>query len=166
MVLDPLSLGPKLYDTVHDPIPVGPLVWGWTHFKAQVELKYHNESVRDMASGPLDLGLYGIWPQAHWASTRTITKTKTEPKPHSKSTSFWIHNRQTHVWSFMTCSGVHSLRIAHVLGSSVFPWGVSLPGDLFEAEISSNAITTISNGAYSLSGIIKLDPTHTSETKM
>ena len=76
MVPDPLSLGPKLYDTVHDPIPVGSLVWGWTHFKAQVELKYHNESVRDMASGPLDLGLYGIWPQAHWTSTQQSLRPK------------------------------------------------------------------------------------------
>ena len=57
------------------------------------------------------------------------------------------------------------LGIAYVPDSSVLPWKVLLPSNLVEAKISSNAITTISNGVYSLSGIIKLDPTHTSETK-
>ena len=57
------------------------------------------------------------------------------------------------------------LGIAYVADNSVLPWRVLLPSNLVEAEISSNAITTVSNGVYSLSGIIKLDPTHTSETK-
>ena len=48
----------------------------------------------------------------------------------------------------------------------VLPWGVFLPDDLLEAEISSNATITVSNGIYSMSGIITSDPTHTSETRM
>ena len=51
------------------------------------------------------------------------------------------------------------------LDSSVLPWGLSLPSHLLEAGISSNAITIVSKGAYSLLGIIKSDPTHMSETR-
>ena len=61
--------------------------------------------------------------------------------------------------------GMYLLGIAHDLGSSVLPWGLLLPSHLLEVGINSNAITTISKGAYSLSGIIKLDPIHTSETR-
>ena len=77
-----------------------------------------------------------------------------------------MHDKQAHVRSIMTCSIVRLLGIAYVPDSSVLPWGVSLLGDLLEVEISSNVITTVSNRAYSLSRIITLDPTYTSETKM
>ena len=57
-------------------------------------------------------------------------------------------------------------RITYLPSGSILPWEVSLLDDLLEAEISSNATTTVSNGIYSMSGIITLDPTHMSETKM
>ena len=41
--------------------------------------------------------------------------------------------------------------------------GVSLLINLLEAGTSSNAITIVANEAYSLVGMIKSDPTHTSE---
>ena len=69
----------------------------------------------------LELMLYGVWPQAHWALAQTFSRTKTKPKPHGESISFWMHYRQTHVEPIMTCSGVHLLRTTHVLNSSVLP---------------------------------------------
>ena len=79
---------------------------------------------------------------------------------------FWVCDRQAHVWPFMICLGVRLLKTTYFSSGSVLPWGVLLPGDLLEAEISSNATTTISNGIYSMSRIITLDPTHIRETRM
>ena len=45
MILSPLNLGPWPYGTIHDPMPTGPLALVQTHFKAQPEPKYHNESI-------------------------------------------------------------------------------------------------------------------------
>ena len=45
MVPDPLSLSLRPYGIAHDPIPIGPLVLGRTHYKAQAETKYHNGSI-------------------------------------------------------------------------------------------------------------------------
>ena len=61
--------------------------------------------------------------------------------------------------------GIYLFGTACDLDSLVLPWGVSLLSNLLEAGTSSNTITIVSNEAYSFSGIIKLDPTHTSETK-
>ena len=99
---------------------------------------------------------YDPRPIGPWALARTFLRTKTKPKPHSKFISFWIHDRRAHVWSMCL------LGTAHVPSSSVFPLGVLLPGNLLEVGTSFNAITTISNRAYSLPGIIKIGP-HTHE---
>jgi len=56
-------------------------------------------------------------------------------------------------------------RTTYLPSGSVFPWGVSLLSDLLETEISSNAITTVSNEIYSMSGMITSDPTHTGEER-
>ena len=61
--------------------------------------------------------------------------------------------------------GIYLLEIACDLGSLVLPWGVLLQSNLLEVGTSSNAITTIFDESYSLLGIIKLDPIHTSETR-
>ena len=87
-------------------------------------------------------------PIGPWAFARTFSRTKTKPKPHSKSISFWMHDRWAHVWSMCL------LGTAYVPDSSILPWGVSLPSNLLKVGTSSNAITTISNRAYSLLGII------------
>ena len=76
-----------------------------------------------------------------------------------------MHDRQAHVQPIMTYLVMRLLETTHVPDNLVLPYGVSLLGDLLEAEISFNAITTVSNGAYSLSRIIKLDPTHMSEAR-
>ena len=60
----------------------------------------------------------------------------------------------------MTYLEMPLLGTTYVLGNSVLPWGISLPGDLLEVELSSNAITIASSGVYSLSRVITLDPTH------
>ena len=101
---------------------------------------------------------YDPRPIGPWALAQTFSRTKTEPKPHSKSISFWMHDRRAHVWSIMTCSRMCLLRTAHVPGNSVLSWGVSLPSNLLEVGTNSNANTTISNRAYSLPGIIKIGP--------
>ena len=45
MISGPLNLGPWPYGIVHDPMPIGPLALVHTHFKAQSEPKYYNESI-------------------------------------------------------------------------------------------------------------------------
>ena len=79
---------------------------------------------------------------------------------------FWVCGRQAHVRPFMVCSGLRIPRTTYLPSGSVLPWGVLLPTNLLEAEISSKATTTVSNKIYSMSGIITSDPTHTSETRM
>ena len=54
-----------------------------------------------------------VWPQAHWALAQTFLRTKTEPKPHGKSISFWMHDRQAHVQPIMTYLVVCLLKTAH-----------------------------------------------------
>ena len=109
---------------------------------------------------------YCIRYYAHWGLAQAFSRTKTKPKPYSKSISFWIYDRQAYVRPIMTCSEMPLLGTAHVPSNSILPWGVSLPADLLEAELNSNATTIASSGTYSLLGIIILDPTHMSETKM
>ena len=72
------------------------------------------------------------------------------------------HADTDHEW---TNRGLYLPRAAHDFSSSVMPWETSLPSNLLEARINSNAIDTISKEAYSLSRIIKLGPTHTNETR-
>ena len=37
---------------------------------------------------------YNLRPIGPWALARTFSRTKTEPKPHSKSILFWLHDKQ------------------------------------------------------------------------
>ena len=115
-----------------------------------VTLSYPLLSVKKYCTG------YDPRPIEPWALAQTFLRTKTKPKLHRKSISFWMHDRRAHVRSMCL------LETTHVPSSSVLPWRVLLLSNLLEVGTSSNAITIVSNRAHSLLGIIKIGP-HTHE---
>ena len=105
--------------------------------------------VRRMASGPLRLR---PWPE-HTPKTLLSLSPMVCP----------FHC--THADHVQIGWGLYLLGVARDLDSSVLPRGISLPSNLLAVGTSSNAIATVSKGAYSLSGMIKSGPTYTSETR-
>ena len=53
MVPDPLSLGPRPYDIMHDPIPLD--LWSGA-----------GRTLRPKLSSSTTMSLYGTWPQVPW----------------------------------------------------------------------------------------------------